>query len=132
MEKQKFKINMDLTIINKLRNKINENQHISMNKEFNKKIGKENKEFNSWDIVCAIMDRIQDTCEYLNNLELDAGKYSRSAFDFINFINNAMVVIDCVDELAKVYNVSFESEDKNTQIFQQLGKNGKRCRFEIF
>ena len=71
MEKQKFKINMDLTIINKLRNKINENQHISMNKEFNKKIGKKNKEFNSWDIVCAIMDRIQDTCEYLNNLELD-------------------------------------------------------------
>lgn len=132
MEKQKFKINMDLTIINKLRNKINENQHISMNKEFNKKIGKENKEFNSWDIVCAIMDRIQDTCEYLNNLELDAGKYSRSAFDFINFINNAMVVIDCVDELAKVYNVSFESEDKNTQIFQQLGKNGKGADLKYF
>ncbi len=132
MEKQKFKIKMDLTIISKLRNKINENQHISMKKEFYKKIGKENKEFNSWDIVCAIMDRIEDTCEYLNNLELNTGEYSRSAFDFINFINNAMVVIDCVDELANVYNVSFETENRNTQIFQQLGKDGKGTDLKYF
>ena len=39
------------------------------------------------------MDRIKDTCEYLNTLELNTGEYTRSAFDFINFINNAKVIV---------------------------------------
>lgn len=127
MKKQKFRINMDLTIINKLQNTINENQNISINKEFSKRIGKDIKKFNSWDIVCAIMDRIKDTCEYLNTLELNTGEYTRSAFDFINFINNAKVIVDCVNDFANVYDVSFKNENKSTEIFKQIGK--KRTRY---
>lgn len=132
MKKQKFRINMDLTIINKLRNTINENQNISINKEFSKRIGKDIKKFNSWDIVCAIMDRIKDTCEYLNTLELNTGEYTRSAFDFINFINNAMVVVDCVNDLANVYDVSFKNENKSTEIFKQIGKKGQGTDLKYF
>ena len=132
MKKQKFRINMDLTIINKLQNTINENQNISINKEFSKRIGKDIKKFNSWDIVCAIMDRIKDTCEYLNTLELNTGEYTRSAFDFINFINNAKVIVDCVNDFANVYDVSFKNENKSTEIFKQIGKKGQGTDLKYF
>ena len=132
MKQRNFKINLDLTIINKLRNKINEHQNISMKKEFDKKIGKINKKFNSWDIVCATMDRIEDTVYYLNELVLNTGKYRRNAFDFIDFINNAMMIIDCINELADVYNVNLEVEDSQSEKFNQLGKNGKGTDLKYF
>ncbi len=36
------------------------------------------------------MNRLDDTVEYLNTLELTTGKYKRSAFDFFDFMNNLM------------------------------------------
>ena len=70
------------------------------------------------------MNRLDDTVEYLNTIELNTGKYKRSAFDFFDFMNNASVVIDCVKELSKIFEVS-DSEIKNsTNIFNKVGSDG--------
>ena len=80
--------------------------------------------YRAWDKICAIMNRIDDTVEYLNTIELNTGKYKRSAFDFFDFMNNASVVIDCVKELSKIFEVS-DSEIKNsTNTFNEVGSDG--------
>ena len=116
MENKVFKIGLDTEILRKLRNKINEQKNISYNKMY--------KKYRAWDKICAIMNRLDDTVEYLNTIELNTGKYKRSAFDFFDFMNNASVVIDCVKELSKIFEVS-DSEIKNsTNIFNKVGSDG--------
>ena len=111
-----FKIELDTEILKRLRDKINEQQNISYNKMYGK--------YRAWDKICSIMDRLEDTVEYLNTLEFNTGKYKRSAFDFFDFMNNASVVIDCVKELNKIFKVS-DSEIKNsTNIFNKVGSDG--------
>lgn len=111
-----FKIELDTEILKRLRDKINEQQNISYNKMYGK--------YRAWDKICAIMNRLDDTVEYLNTIELNTGKYKRSAFDFFDFMNNASVVIDCVKELSKIFEVS-DSEIKNsTNIFNKVGSDG--------
>jgi len=116
VENKVFKIGLDTEILRKLRNKINEQKNISYNKMYGK--------YRAWDKICAIMNRLDDTVEYLNTIELNTGKYKRSAFDFFDFMNNASVVIDCVKELSKIFEVS-DSEIKNsTNIFNKVGSDG--------
>jgi len=116
VENKVFKIGLDTEILRKLRNKINEQKNISYNKMY--------KKYRAWDKICAIMNRLDDTVEYLNTIELNTGKYKRSAFDFFDFMNNASVVIDCVKELSKIFEVS-DSEIKNsTNIFNKVGSDG--------
>lgn len=111
-----FKIELNTEILRKLRNKINEQKNISYNKMYGK--------YRAWDKICAIMNRLDDTVEYLNTIELNTGKYKRSAFDFFDFMNNASVVIACVKELSKIFEVS-DSEIKNsTNIFNKVGSDG--------
>jgi len=128
MKNQKFKIDLNMSIIRNLRNAINEEQHISICKKFKRK----NVEYCSWDLVCATMDRIEDTVEYLNSLELNTGRCQRNAFDFIEFVNNAMIINDCISDLAKAYEVPFEQENKSTEIFNKTGKNGKGTDLDFF
>lgn len=95
-------------ILHRLRDKINEQHNISYNKIYNKK----HKEFRAWDKICAIMDRLDDTVDFLNELKLNTGKYKRSAFDFFEFMNNAAVIVDCIKQLAEIFNVADEKIKK--------------------
>lgn len=115
--KNTFKINLDTTILYRLRNKINEQNNISYNKIYGK--------FRAWDKICAIMDRLDDTVDFLNELKLNTGRYERSAFDFYEFMNNSSVIVDCIKELAKIFNVSDDKIKKSTNIFNRLGKDNK-------
>lgn len=117
MGKGVFQINLDTEIISKLRNTVNNQQNIS----YNKKCGKHR----AWDKICAIMDRLDDTVYFLNELKLNTGKYERSAFDFYDFMNNAAVIVDCIKELVKIFNVHDDKIKKSTEIFNQLGNDGK-------
>ncbi|MCM3729791.1 hypothetical protein M3226_30120 [Neobacillus cucumis] len=101
---------------------MNEEQNITYNKRFYRK---KNEEHRAWDKICAIMDRLDDTVDYLNGLKLNTGKHSRSAFDFYDFMNNASVVVDCVKELAKIFDVSDDEIKKSTDIFNQVGEDGE-------
>ncbi|MBJ8030674.1 hypothetical protein [Bacillus cereus group sp. N21] len=116
MIKETYQINLDTDILVALREKVNEQQHIT--------ITIDDGEYHTWDKLCAIMDRLDDTVDYLNELKLNTDKYQSSAFDFYNFINNAAVVVDCVLGLAKIFNVSNEEICNSTEIFNQLGNNG--------
>ncbi|MEK4841264.1 hypothetical protein [Bacillus sp. FSL L8-0152] len=63
MTKEVFQICLDPTIIEILRNKVNEQQYITINKK--------DGEQRAWDKICAIMDRLDDTVDYLNGIKLN-------------------------------------------------------------
>lgn len=117
MVKDVFQINLDADILDILRDKVNEQQDISYNKKYGK--------HRAWDRICAIMDRLDDTVYFLNGLKLNTGKYKKSAFDFYDFMNNASVVLDCIKELGKIFNVPDDKIKNSTEIFNQLGSDGK-------
>ena len=112
-----FKIELNTEILRKLRNKINEQKNISYNKMYGK--------YRAWDKICAIMNRLDDTVEYLNTLELNTGKYKRSAFDFFDFMNNSSVVIDCIKELSKIFDIPDNDIKESTNIFNKVGTDDK-------
>lgn len=122
MDKNIFQININTDVLTRLRDKINEEHYISYSKEF---YDKNNKKHRAWDKICAIMDRLDDTVDYLNKLKLNTGKYRRSAFDFFEFMNQASVVMDCITHLAKIFEVPYEEVETSTEIFNELGKEGK-------
>ena len=79
----------------------------------------------AWDRTCAAMDRLEDTLDYLNDVELGKDKKSRSAFDFYDFINNAYIVIDCIKTIGRIFRVDnqlIEEIENSTSIFKnELG-----------
>ena len=125
-----FQIKLDSNVLKKLRDKVNEQNYISYNK--NCKAKKKNKEYRAWDKICAIMDRLDDTVLFLNGLKLNTGKYKRSAFDFFEFINNASVIVDCIQELAKIFEVPDDKIMKTNNIFNQVGNDEKGTDKEYF
>lgn len=121
MHKNIFQININTDVLTRLRDKINEEHYISYIKEF---YDKNKKKHRAWDKICAIMDRLDDTVDYLNQLKLNTGKHRRSAFDFFDFMNNAAVVMDCITHLAKIFEVPDEEIKTSTEVFNKLGKDG--------
>lgn len=123
-----FQIKINTQVLTELRRKINEEQCISYNKEYyhivDRKKGKR-KVFRAWDKICAVMDRLDDTVDYLNELKLNTGKYRRSAFDFYDFMNNASVVIDCIKELVEIFEVDDSDIKISNNIFNQYGSDNK-------
>ena len=117
MNNKVFQINIDTSVLRRLRDKVNKNQNISYNKQY--------KKYRAWDKFCAIMDRLDDTVDYLNQLKLNTGKYRRSAFDFYDFMNNSAVVCDCIKELAQIFDVDDEEIRTSSEIFNQTGTDGK-------
>lgn len=129
MDREKtFRIHLDPDLIERFRELLGEHEHISEQISFVEKAF-EKKKFRglpAWDCICSCEHRIRDTVAYLNEQVLGTAAYEyRSAFDFINFINNAATVIDCVDMLAKILGVDLSEENARTDSFSQLGKNGQ-------
>lgn len=111
-------------IVNKLRTVINENIHLTSNMQV--RVGN-NKRVKAWDKICAILDRLQDTLNHINSMKLNTGKY---AFDFMDFMNHSGVVVECVSELAKVFEVELKISSK--EIFNQVGSDGKGNDYYYF
>ncbi len=121
-----FQINLNLDYIESLDDTLNSQEHISQMALFVSSEFK-NKPYHgisAWDCICVCVRRIRDTTEYLNSLVLGKTEYG-SAFDFINFINNASVILSAIDMLAKIFDVDLKNENSSTRIFNQAGKNGK-------
>lgn len=110
-----FKIKLDEELAITLRNQINEHQDISL------KVTYQNK--NAWNSICSILDRIDDIVIYLNQLELNTGKWDRCAFDFFEFINQSEVLIECISKLAEIYKVNIY--DENAHFFNHKYINNK-------
>ena len=114
----------------KIRNIINEKNNIAIN--IDKKDIKDSKknivrQSASWGIICACMDRLEDTVGYLNGFRLKYNQNQRQAFDFYELLNNIYVVINCIEELYK--NFSSDSTDlkelkKRNSIFKEFDFDG--------
>ena len=55
-------------------------------------------------IICSL-ERIEDGLEYLNAYELSTSYKQRNAFGFIEFLNCEYVIVHCIDDLSKVFDV---------------------------
>lgn len=115
-----FRFQFNTEYARELRNAVNDRQKQSLDN-----VHKESKgisgAYHAWNRTCAAMDRLEDTLDYLNHMELGKNKHSRSAFDFYDFINNAYIVIDCIKTIGKIFRVDSalirEIED-STSIFE--------------
>ena len=99
-----YKIDLNSDVATHFRNTINEYINLSMKHEYkhrNKKLE------NSWNSICSIMDRIDDLVYYLNQKELNNGLWKNCAFDFFEFIEQAGVLVSCIDDAFAIYNVQF-------------------------
>ena len=114
----------------KIRNIINEKNNIASNIDkkdiqgLNKNIIKQSA---SWDIICACMDRLEDTVGYLNGFRLKYNQNQRQAFDFYELLNNIYVVINCIEELYKNFSsdsTGLKELKKRNSIFKEFDFDG--------
>lgn len=101
--------NFDDTNIKLLRDKVNEIVGNMLKKQHNLHKNKTN----SWNQICGIMDRIQDTLGHINTITL--GNYpdgNRNCFDFCEFIMHVSVIIDSINWLAEIFDTPKEKKDK--------------------
>ena len=68
---------------------------------------KDKKTTNAWNTLCCIMDRIDDLVVYLNQKKLNTGEWKGCAFDFFEFIEQAAVLISCIDDAFEIYSFQF-------------------------
>lgn len=92
-----------------------------------------NGSYCAWNRTCATMDRLEDTLNYLNSIELGNGTNNRTAFDFYDFINNAYIVIDCIKTIGKIFRVDnalIEAIETSQSVFgNRLGDNCTDARY---
>lgn len=88
-----YKIVLNRSVIDSFRDTVNESPWFLYNDADDKK---------NWNILCACMDRITDIVDYLNKKELGDSEYRSNAFDFIDFIGEAAVLIDSVYYLGRI------------------------------
>lgn len=90
-------------------------------------------EYSAWDRTCVIMDRLEDTLNYLNSIELGHCANRRSAFDFYDFINNCFVVINCIKTLGRIFrldeNYINDIENSNSVFGNELSLESKDERY---
>lgn len=123
-----YKIYLDPKINSKFRNIINEYIDFSIIKKYS-------NNDKAWNSICAIMDRIDDIVIYLNEKELNNGKWNRCAFDFFEFISQAAVLVECIDELFKIYEIRlpkhrmiFKSKIINKEYLLEAQKSNRRIK----
>ena len=95
-----------------LRDTINEERNLSC-----EKTGTMQKQiYPAWNRICAIMDRLDDTVNYINGMVLGEC-HNRSAFDFYEFINCSYIVIDCIKSIAEIYSLDLSELEDSKSVF---------------
>lgn len=92
-----YKFNFDIELVEKLREVVNDKLDFTFKAEHIPNDLRLSESFLSWNRICAILDRLEDTINYLNSIELGHCQIKRSAFDFYDFINNACIIVDCIE-----------------------------------
>lgn len=121
-----FQIHLDPDLIEEFNATLDAHEHISEQVSFVEKAftNKKYRGVPAWDCICTCVHRIRDTVGYLNDQTLGVMKY-RSAFDFINFINNASVVLNSIDMLADIFGVDLSVENARIDAFHMPGSDSK-------
>lgn len=131
-----FHFHFNTEYAEKLRDAVNDRrkQSIDVNHTVQTRKNVTEKYF-SWNRICAIMDRLEDTLVYLNQMELGGEDKKRAAFDFYDFINNCFVVIDCIRTMGSIFKLNAKYGDdieKSSSVFgvDQSCKSTDRRYFE--
>ena len=95
-----FRFNFNTNDITDLREAVNERRKQSMD---NVHSDKDLKNYFAWDRTSEAMTRLEETLNYLTNIELPTCTYWKLAFDFYDFLNNAFVIIDCIKTLGHIF-----------------------------
>ena len=102
-----FKISLDMSKISRLREKINSDLNCHMEKVYCVKEKGKVVHYN-WSMIAGLLDRIEDTVDDLNNIEMDPS--NPRTYQFYNFLSRASVLVDCIDFLGKIYDPDFEKK----------------------
>ena len=83
-------IELPIGYIEEFRECVNDNDHLILN----------NKPYRqSWNILCACIDRIEDTARYLNSKSLGEKHDYGFAFDLMEFLSHSASMLDCIDTI---------------------------------
>lgn len=110
-----MRINLDLELNNELRKVINDNEilteHLKSAFHHPNQKGREKKEVNAYNCLCATLDRIKDTVKHLNNLEID-NESEDGLYAFYDFLNYSQTLIDCIQIIGNIFNVTDELKEE--------------------
>lgn len=121
-----FQISLDPDLIERFNESLGRHERISEQISFVEKAF-ERKKYRgvpAWDCICTCVHRIRDGVAYLNDQKLGNMEHG-SAFDFINFINNASVILDCIQMLADILGVDLSEENSRCSAFNMVGNDDK-------
>lgn len=121
--KNEWVFHLDEKIAEKLRFAINDEVELSIKNEESLRGKKKTKKYRTWNRVCALMDRIQDTVHYLNSLVIENSSSDTDVFDVYNMINHSAVLVDCIYEIARLYHVDMSILSGQYDVFCQRGKS---------
>lgn len=119
-----YNISLDLELASKLRATVNNRVNISIKRKQTLE-KKQSKLYPAWNRICAIMDRIEDTAYYLNNLVVSSSEDERNAFSFFHLLNYSSVLLDCINEIARIYDIDMSEINNSSAHFNQKGEDGK-------
>lgn len=121
-----MKIQLDLQLNKRLREKINEINNFSVDKTSDFQFPSDKKgvkrEGNAFNCICVALDRIDDLVEHCNNLELTQTK--EGTFALCDLFNYGQTLIDCITIIGNVYGIKYDSTN-DLSSFHQNGANGK-------
>lgn len=100
--------------LKELRNQINEDDFVYTNYK------NQGKDY-TWHLICATLDRLDDTVKYLNSLEIDWDADEFAVFKFYELLNYTCQIRDMVYDLAKLFSVSLYDIKKTKDIFGNIG-----------
>jgi hypothetical protein len=119
-----------------LRSKVNEIQENLLKQTHSIKL-KQNKKatINSWNQICGIMDRIDETLIYINSIRLGEKINQRGCFDLYEYIIQTSVIIDSIEWMAEIFKVDKKEVDKiknSCSCFHKNGIKGEGNDFKYF
>ncbi len=121
-----MKIQLDIQLNKKLRDKINEINNFSYGKTAKFQFPADNKgskrEENAFNCICAALDRINDLVEHCNTLDLI--QTVEGTFALCDLFNYGQTLIDCISMIGNIYGVKYDSKNDFSS-FHKKGSNGE-------
>ena len=100
-----YTINLDISRISIIEDILIEEENLTLQKRY------QFKDSTAWGRICAITHRLRSIVTYFNELKLISKPEDRHAFDFCDFLNNAYVLVKCVNSLARMFKFFLEKKD---------------------
>ena len=83
-----------------------------------------NMPFNSRARIETALYRIEDTLKYMNTIPLGTNPQRMQAFDFYDFVNCEVVVIDCIEMLGHIFGCESDISKLNLNYSRQSRDSG--------